>query len=387
MRLGIISLIQAPYWEPLYTVLSRSNGLTVRVFHLQAGDSVRGWSAMACPYDAVQVPCLTPEELYPVPVIGVMNPGLVRRIRGFRPDCLLIHGYSYLSHWLTVRWAIRSHTPYLLWGDSNSLQLDGRGLRSRLKQAWLEYFCRHAAGVLTIGTLNQDFWRYYGVEPQRFFYAPLAVDNEYFASRAAGLRPRKQAERESLGLPPGRLLLYAGRLVPNKNLEALLRVLAARRGSASAPLALALVGDGPERDRLAAIVRDLRLDAVYPFPFQSQEALARFYAVADALILPSRSEPWGLVVNEAMAAGLPVLLSRSTGCRPDLLQEGVNGFSFDERDPDSIRACLDHFAALSNGEVERMGARSSECISAWTYTATLAGIRRALDAAAAQRQP
>lgn len=382
MRLAVISLVPAPYREPVYESLSRAPGLLMRVFYLQGEDSLRGWSRLACSYDAVRVRCLTPEALYPAPLIGVWNPGLLGHLRRFAPDCLLIHGYSYWTQMRAIDWAIRRRIPYFLWADSNARKLEAAGPLPALKKMCLRYFCRHAAGVLTIGSSNEAFWRYYGVEPERWFRSPLAVDNDSFRSQAANWRRERAAQRRALRLGPGRLLLYVGRFAPQKNLDTLLEALAACRGGEGPALSLALVGDGPERKRLEALIRRLQLDDVFLFGFQPQSALPRFYGTADALVLPSSEEPWGLVVNEAMASGLPVLLSKAVGCLPDLLEEGGNGFSFDPQDAASLADALERFRRLSDGEVERMGARSAQRIADWDFAHSLAGIHRALESVA-----
>jgi len=381
MRVAIIGLVPAPYREPLYYALSQSEGITLRAFYLQSKDSLRHWSRGSGGYEAVTVTTLTPECLYSAPLIGVMNLGLIRSLRRFSPDCLLIHGYSYLSQMQVMRWAIRRRTPYLLWADSNDHSLGATGPLAKLKQLCLNYFCRSAAGVLTIGSANENFWRHYGVEPDRQFRSPLAVDNDHFAEQAAHWRRQKVAQRQALGLPAGRLLVFAGRFVPAKNLETLLRALAQCPRSGNTGLSLLLVGDGPEKPRLNRLIRQLRLDGVFQVPFQSHTDMPKFYAISDALVLPSAAEPWGLVVNEAMACSLPVLLSRHTGCRPDLLEEGANGFSFDESSVEAVARCLRRFAATPEDEMLRMGSRSLQLISRWNYGAAVSGTLAALEAA------
>jgi glycosyltransferase involved in cell wall biosynthesis len=379
MRLAVLTLVQAPYWEPLYHRLHQTPGLSLRVLLLQGRDSLRGWSDRKPSYPAVQLPCLTPEWLYPLPVAGVINRGLEGELRAFQPDCIVLHGYSYLAHLQAARWAIRHEVPYLLWGDSNAHT--SRGPLPVLKDAWLDYFCRHAAGALAIGASSREFWSRYGIPAERQFWSPLTVDNDFFAREARSWRGRRGELRQQLGLPPGRLLLYAGRLAPTKNLERLLHALARHRASSGRPLNLALVGDGPERSRLERLIGELRLDGVFRFGFQKQQELAKFYALADALVLPSLYEPWGLVVNEAMAAGLPVLVAHSAGCRPDLVEEGGNGFSFDETDTAAVAGALDRFSQLDDADLERMGARSAERISHWTIEQSVEGFHQGLRAA------
>jgi len=145
-----------------------------------------------------------------------------------------------------------------------------------------------------------------------------------------------------------------------------------------------LVGDGPERRHLKRLIRRLGLNNVFLFGFQRQEELPKFYGVSDALVLPSMDEPWGLVVNEAMAAGLPVWVSNRAGCAPDLLEDGGNGCSFNPMDVDSIAAALARFSLLTEEQLLRMGSRSRDLIAGWTAQQTMRGIYGALRTAAPQ---
>ncbi len=378
LRLAIVNLLPAPYREPLYQRLSQTPGVRLRVYYLQSRDSLRRWADIRPSYDALPLACHTPERLYPIPIVGLWNPGLIAELERFQPDCLIVHGYSYLPQMRAIRWAVSHRVPYLLWADSNQHQLRG-GWLELLKAPLLRYFCRYAAGALTVGQSNEAFWSHYGLDGGRHFRSSLAVDNDFFRAQALRYRAHRPAERAALGLPPGRLLLYAGRFAPQKNLALLLRVLAGRQRRGRPPLLLALVGDGPEKPGLQQVLRREGLRGVYLFGFQSQSELARFYCTADALMLPSLVEPWGLVVNEAMACGLPVLVSRAAGCVADLLEEGGNGFSFDPRDPGSLDQCLERFSALDPAGLAAMGTCSAERIAGYSYDQTLEGLFQALE--------
>ena len=130
MQVAVVNLVPTPYREPLYRSLSRTAGLSLRVFYLQSRDSLRGWAGCSSPYESITLPCLTPEFLYPLPLIGVLNRGLIPHLRRFSPHCLLIHGYSYLPQMQAMRWAIRNRVPYLVWADSNSHRLGQIGRAS-----------------------------------------------------------------------------------------------------------------------------------------------------------------------------------------------------------------------------------------------------------------
>jgi len=127
-----------------------------------------------------------------------------------------------------------------------------------------------------------------------------------------------------------------------------------------------LIGSGPVEAALRETVGGDGPQNVHFRPFQTQADMPKYYAASDGLILPSLFEPWGLVVNEAMACGLPVLVSGRCGCAEDLVVSGENGSTFDPFDLNQIRECLRAFAAMSSGDLDRMGRRSREMIKPWT---------------------
>ena len=380
MRLSIIAVAPAPYRDPLLRRLAELRGVELKVFYLHSKDSVRGWNSGLFDYPAEFVPCLTPERFYPVPVLGAVNPSLTRHLAEFRPDVLVVYGHSYHSQYQAMRWAARQQVPYFLRCDRNPYNLvfrrDGGPVKmARAKERVIRYFTIRAAGVLTIGTANDRYWEHFGVCPQRRFLAPFAVDNEWFGTVAEQHRPCRREIRRNQGLPTGRLLLFAGRLAPEKNLDALLRAL---RACERSQLSLLILGSGPLQPSLRREAQQLGLDNVFFRAFESQEEVAKLYAVVDGLVLPSLSEGWGLVVNEAMATGLPVLVSRRCGCAIDLVREGKNGYLFDPADGESIIEAIKLFARLTDAEVGAFGDTSRRIVAEWNYQQAVDGFQRAL---------
>ena len=157
MRLSIIAIAPAPYRDPLFRRLAGLSGVELRVFYLQGKDSVRGWNAGLFDYPAEFVSCLTPERLYPLPLLGSVNPSIVRRLASFQPSVLVVYGHSYHSQYQAMRWASGRQVPYLLRCDRNPdsiiFRRDGGAVRGRrFKEHIIRYFTTRAAGALTIGT-------------------------------------------------------------------------------------------------------------------------------------------------------------------------------------------------------------------------------------------
>jgi len=218
-----------------------------------------------------------------------------------------------------------------------------------------------------------------GVPPESAFLGYDAVDNHYFAERTKDARTR----RSSYGLPQ-RYFLASARFVENKNLNRLLKAYHRYRQLANNEAAwdLVLLGDGPLRDSLCSLRSTLGLEPHVLMPgFKQYHDLPVYYGLANAFVHASTTEPWGLVVNEAMAASLPVLVSNRCGCAYDLVQEGRNGFSFDAYDVELLARLMYRLSLMPKHQLDQLGTNSSEAIKKWGLARFEEGLSHAVQKA------
>lgn len=228
-------------------------------------------------------------------------------------------------------------------------------------------------GALVAGCAARDYAVLQGMPPERIFFGCDVVDNNYFAREARQAREQAASLRQQYGLPED-YFLYVGRFDEKKNVSGLLkayrRYVERRPGE---PWGLVLCGSGPLEEPLRQEVRHLGLWGVTFAGFKQIEELPVYYGLARGLIMYSLGDTWGLVVNEAMAAGLPVLVSRACGCAPDLVQEGVNGFTFNPYDIEGLAQLMERMSSASM-DLAAMGAASQRLIADWglkTYARNL----------------
>ncbi len=200
------------------------------------------------------------------------------------------------------------------------------------------------------------------------------VDNEFFAERSDAIR--KHSDPAEFDLPPTPYFLYVGRLAQEKNIAGLLAsYLEYRDRGGDWPLVL--VGDGPERASLEQLAAGSNYSADIRFVgLKTTAELPQYYAFAGCFVLPSTREPWGLVANEALAAGLPLIVSERCGCAADLLAEGENGCAFDPETPGDLTRCLSAIGALAEAELEAMGLRSRQIVAPFSPGSWAAEIAR-----------
>jgi 1,2-diacylglycerol 3-alpha-glucosyltransferase len=215
-----------------------------------------------------------------------------------------------------------------------------------------------------------------GFPEDRIILGVDVVDNDYFSARAIQARQNIAAIRKIRKLPE-KFFLFVGRFLPRKGLDTLLLAYRMYRERAEGkPWALVIVGKGPDKEKLQQLRE--KLDDVHMAGAQFGNDLCDYFALAHAFIAPSESDPWGLVVNEAMAAGLPVLVSRGCGCARPLVREAENGWTFAPGDAHGLSALMYRMSLLAPETIKKMGQRSKELIDNWSLDSFTDGLIAAL---------
>src|SRR5262249_26163782 len=243
---------------------------------------------------------------------GCDTPEVHAIIAASRFDAFIVTGWHLKTYWQAVRACRKARVPVLVRGDSQLLT--PRSPATRLAKAvthrWL---IRQFDGFLVVGERNRDYLLHYGAAPARLFPAPHFVDTTWFAGHAAAHRRDRDALRSNRGVGRRTLAaLFVGKFIPKKRPRDLLHALEKLRSSSAAPVAI-FVGAGELEPILRREAQALSVEARFE-GFRNQTELPAYYVAADVLVLPSDGgETWGLVVNEAMACGLPAVVSQAVG--------------------------------------------------------------------------
>jgi glycosyltransferase involved in cell wall biosynthesis len=234
---------------------------------------------------------------------------------------------------------------------------------------------------LAIGSSNRNYYLSMGVDPRRIITMPYAVDNSFFQTRCRQESKRREQFRTQLGLEPNRpVILYTGKLYGRKRPEDLLEAYArlSKDGREEPGPYLLYVGDGQSRSALEARAASLGWSSVKFVGFKNQTELPAFFDLCDVFVIPSSLEPWGLIVNEAMNAGRPIIASDHVGACQDLLRDGINGYSYPAEDVGELHRVLLKFLA-EPGRHAKMGQASLSVIKQWSYEEDVEALKEALD--------
>ncbi len=380
-RLVILTEIISPYRIPLFNDLAGSAEVNPHVIFLAETDpQLRQWTVykeeIRFSYEVL------PSWRRRVGRYNLLlNRGVERALTAAEPDVILCGGYSYFASWQALIWARIHNTSFLLWSESN-LQDARRG--HALVEFLKDEFLHRCSGFVVPGVSAKQYLESRNIKPENIFIAPNAVDNGLFAKAATEARTNAGHVRTKLGLPE-RYVLFVGRLVREKGVFDLLAAYAALDGTLRRDVGLVFVGDGSASAELRERARAIS-PGIIVFPgFAQREQLGAFYGLAEVLVLATHTDPWGLVVNEAMACGLPVIVSRVAGCSADLVRENSTGLLIAPADVKGIAAALEHLlrrpelcAKMGANSLQRIGRYSPEQWSS-AIGQSIAQTRRNLD--------
>jgi len=380
-RILILSEIISPYRIPVFNALGRDGALDLHVVFLSETDAgLRQWRVYK---DEIRFSY----EVLPSARIRrpkgslLLNWRLRTSLENFAPEAIICGGYNYPAAWEALWWAKNHGVEMILWSESNRHDTrSGRGLVESMKS----YFLSRCDRFVVPGTSAREYLEMLGAEGRQITIAPNAIDNEWFRGQAQAIREDSSKFRVEFGLP-SRFLLFSGRLVSEKGVFDLLDAYAKLAVDVRSQVDLVFAGDGASKQELERLARKIRPGTVHFPGFQQREQLAGFYALAEALILPTHSDPWGLVVNEAMACGLPVIVSEVAGCAVDLVEDGWNGYVVAARDTEALADTI-HRLATDSQVRGKMGANSLKRIQNFSPKICAEGLASAALARASEVQ-
>ena len=262
-------------------------------------------------------------------------------------------GYFHLSMIKPVINFKRNNISTVLWSESTRVD--------QPRSIWKEFLKRRVISLydaaIVAGKKHQNYMQKLGMDAENIKQVGNVVDNDYYASN---VRSNKRG------------FVYIGRFLPIKNISLLVRAYHRYRrkciNMSSTPLPLRLVGDGPVMAEIKQLIDKENISGITLTGMLQPEEVKKEYAKSSVLILPSISEPWGLVINEAMASGLAVVASDRCGANPELVEHGNNGYIFD---PENIEELCDYMMKFSEDPdlSKQMGARSLEIIKQFSPSA------------------
>jgi 1,2-diacylglycerol 3-alpha-glucosyltransferase len=303
--------------------------------------------------------------------ISLLTKRLLAILSEIKPDVVAISGYAEPAMLAALLWTRYHRIPAILLSASK----EDDASRSWWRETFKHWILKTYKAALVGGQPQKRYLTKLGMSPEKVFLGYNVVGNDTF-------HPNKI---KHLSRPISKpYFLAINRFVPKKNLPSLINSYAAyRKVAGSTAWDLVICGDGQLRPEMERTIAELTLeDSVHLPGFLQQEDMLPYFAHASCFIHASIQEQWGLVVNEAMAAGLPVLVSNRCGCYEDLIIEGINGFGFDPENPQQLTNLM---LKISSGEIhlQKMGKAALEHIQKFSPDYFAKGLMQAVEYALA----
>jgi len=383
-KFGVLASHPIQYQAPLFRQLAQQIDLRVFFAHRQTalGQAAAGFNVefewdvdLLSGYEhhflhnSAKHPCTSD-------FFGCDTPEIADEIRQGGFDAFLVTGWHLKSYWQAIHACRRQGVPVMVRGDSQLGTPRGR-LKQWGKELIYPWVLQQFDACLYVGQKNKAYLEHYGVPAERLFFSPHCIDNDAFALRAQAVN--RAGGRARLGISPGQTaVLFVGKLLDGKRPLDMVLALRTLRGRGMNVCGV-FAGDGPLRAGLEAKGMEWNVPLAF-LGFRNQTELPEAYALAAVMVLPSDSETWGLVVNEALACGTPVVVSDAVGCAPDLVIEGQTGAVYPAGDAAALADALQKVLVEPPS-----GATIREKIEAYSVLATAQGVLDAVSWVAENR--
>ncbi len=371
-KLAIISTHPIQYNAPLFKMLRERNNVAIKVFYTwsqsESGKKFDPGFGRNIEWD---IPLLEGYEysfsanIAKIPGThhfnGINNPNLISEIVDWKPDAILVYGWSFKSHFKLLRY-FKGKIPVLFRGDSTLLD-ESNGIKKILRRLFLKYVFLHVDIALYVGEANRKYFKANGLKNEQLFFMPHAIDNARFNFNEEN-NAKAIDLRNSLSIKPSEIIfLFVGKLETKKQPNLLAKAFVECK---SPNAQLVFVGNGILEEEL---IKEYKSNKnIHFLGFQNQSLMPAIYAMCNVFVLPSSGpgETWGLAINEAMAAGKAIITSDACGASYDLIKNNENGFIFPKNNFELLKSKIAYF--IDNEiKIIKMGINSNKIIQDYSY--------------------
>jgi glycosyltransferase involved in cell wall biosynthesis len=311
------------YQFNLMNELYKKQGIGFKVAFLSKTDKNRDWNKFDIQFDyeilknfAIRV---GRKDLYTF----FINTNILDLLNRERPDKIICFGWDNFASYISLLWCKWHKKKFIMWSGSTDNE---KSWRRTLFNPLVKFIVKHSDECVGDGTRHRNYLIKLGADPKHTHIFYYQIDVDYFEKRTSAFKdPDKKAFKKQLGINTSKLLIFNGQLIERKGIFELLEAFANIQKSDS-DISLLMLGRGREQDRLLKIITDNHIRNVFFPGFVQYDEVYKYFAISDMLVIPSREEAWGLVINEAMACGLPVITTDKVGACDDMIQQGKNGY-------------------------------------------------------------
>ena len=287
--------------------------------------------------------------------------GILKAIKNVKPDIVNLTGYYDLASWIVLGYCKMKGIKTILSNESTA----NDHVRNGFKESVKAFIIKQFDGYFNFGTASENYLLSLGISKEKMLVKRNCVDNKVLKEIYLKQIPFRNVQQKRLNLAP-KNFIFVGRLIEYKNLVRFLEAFGLAQKKSVHNWGVIILGDGELKTDLQEAVSNKNIQNISFQKGVSWQQVPEYLALSDVLVLPSYSEPWGLVVNEAMACGLPVLVSEKCGCAIDLVKNGENGYTFQPKNLEEFSEKLLLFMEKKEEELKKMGTISEKIIEEYS---------------------
>lgn len=372
-KVALIHNIIAPYRILFFERLYEHPSIDLSIYFCAKTHKHRKWDILES--DRYNYEILSGITLELAGITYHINPPIISKLIKEKYDVVILNGTTNFTTQAAFITSKFLKTPTILWSEGIE---SAQSLLGKFISPLTKYIVRNVDAVVVPGTMSRDFHIKQGAVPEKIFIAPNIVDNEMFVLQSSKLKKEKERLKQELNIQNEQVILFVGQLIKRKGSEYLIRAYRKLKEEYD-NVCLVIIGDGVLKSKLEEICIEEHIEDVRFTGWVSEEQKIIYYSISDLFVLPTLSDLCPLVLNEAMACGLPVISTNAAGCAMDLIIPGDNGFIVDAGNVDQLYAVMGKIV-LNEGVARKMGEKSLEIIeSRYTIDKIVNGFVSAID--------
>jgi len=383
IKIAIINSHPIQYFAPLYKELNKSNEIDITAIYLSdlnLKPSVDPGFKQKIQWDVNML------DGYDYKFIGkyqtnrpngfwsLIVPQIWNEIRQSKYDVIWLHGYNFAAY-IVAFFAAKSKGIKIFFRGESHLMLKRSFLKKTFHIVFCKIFFQYIDAFLAIGTANKKYYKSFGVSEKDIFLVPYTIDNSRFRVDKDHIQTQIKDLKTEIGLSKHPTIIFSSKFMERKRPHDLLeaaKILQEQKYEFNT----LFLGSGELETTLNDLVKTYNLQNIFFKGFVNQSSLPLYYAACDIFVLPSINEPWGLVINEVMSCGLPVVVANGIGAADDLVQDGVNGFTFEPLNPVDLASKLKLILKNNSLRIE-MSKQSNIIMNSWSYMECAEGVQNA----------
>lgn len=370
-KIAIFHNIISPHIIPLFEKLARQKDIEVKIFFCSETETNRIWKAdVGDKFDYKILPKwqieLRGKDLFTY----FINPTIIPELVKYNPDVIISAGWDIFAYQIAFLYAKLFRKKFILWSGSTKYE---KSWRRTIALPLVKLMVWGSDAYIAYGTRAKEYLISLGAKAEKIFIAYNTIDVDFFQKEVEKWKEQKSKIKKQLGIKTAKTVLYVGQLIERKGVKYLIEGFGKFKKEFK-DVSLLIAGYGPQENGLKKLAKRKKIsDVIFPGGVDWKES-PKFYAISDVFVLPSLEEVWGLVINEAMAAGLPVIGTSVAGASADLIKQGENGFIIKSASVMEVYQALKKILT-SEQERERMSKISLKLIKNFTYMRAIEGIK------------